>query len=138
MSPSRKRAAVSELRKKFSVSQRRACRVIGQPRSSDRYEARPRNDEASLIKRMFELARRFPRYGYRRIAALLRRESWQASATRVYRLWRREGLKVPQKKRKRRRLGTSENGCHRRRRQAPRATCGVGTLLSTEHTMGAC
>jgi putative transposase len=64
---------------------------------------------------MLGLVRERPRFGYRRIAALLRAESWRASATRIYRLWRREGLKVPQKKRKRRRLGNSENGCHRRR-----------------------
>jgi transposase InsO family protein len=64
---------------------------------------------------MLELARKRPRFGYRRIAALLRAESWRASATRIYRLWRREGLKVPPKKRKKRRLGTTANGCHRRR-----------------------
>jgi transposase InsO family protein len=64
---------------------------------------------------MLKLVRQRPRFGYRRIAALLRKEFWRASATRIYRLWRREGLKVPQKKRKRRRLGKSENGCHRRR-----------------------
>lgn len=58
--------------------------------------------------------RKRPRFGYRRIAALLRGEGWRASATRIYRLWRREGLKVPQKKRKRRRLGQTANGCHRR------------------------
>jgi transposase InsO family protein len=68
-----------------------------------------------LVERMRDLARQRPRFGYRRIAALLRREAWRASDTRVFRLWRQEGLKVPQKKRKRRRLGTSENGCHRRR-----------------------
>jgi transposase InsO family protein len=64
---------------------------------------------------MLCLVRQRPRFGYRRIAALLRREEWRASDTRIWRLWRREGLKVPQKKRKRRRLGKSENGCHRRR-----------------------
>ena len=61
---------------------------------------------------MYELVRTRPRFGYRRIARLLQREGWCASFTRVYRLWRREGLKVPQKKRKRRRLGDSRNGCH--------------------------
>lgn len=104
-----------KLQVKFTVSERRACQVIDQPRSSQRYESKPRDDESLLIKRMLELARQRPRFGYRRIAALLRAEGWAASATRVYRLWRREGLKVPQKKRKRRRLGESANGCHRRR-----------------------
>lgn len=115
MSPSRKREAAAKLQEEFAVSERRACQAIDQPRSSQRYEARPRDDERALVKRMLELVRGRPRFGYRRVAALLRCESWRASATRIYRLWRREGLKVPQKKRKRRRLGKSENGCHRRR-----------------------
>jgi putative transposase len=104
-----------KLQAEFSVSERRACRVIDQPRPSQRYQTKPRDDERALVKRMLELVRERPRFGYRRIAALLRKEFWRASATRIYRLWRREGLKVPQKKRKRRRLGKSENGCHRRR-----------------------
>jgi len=106
---------VVTLQEEFTVSERRACRVLDQPRTSQRYEPKPRDDEAALVKRMLELVRRRPRFGYRRIAWLLRQEGWRASATRIYRLWRREGLKVPQKKRKRRRLGTSENSCDRRR-----------------------
>jgi putative transposase len=104
-----------KLEKEFTISERRACRVLDQPRSCQRYAAKPRDDEGALVKRMLCLVRERPRFGYRRIAALLRAESWRASATRIYRLWRREGLKVPQKKRKRRRLGHSENACHRRR-----------------------
>ena len=104
-----------KLQAEFSVSERRACRVIDQPRTSQRHQAKPRDEEQALVKRMLQLVRERPRFGYRRIAALLRKEFWRASATRIYRLWRREGLKVPQKKRKRRRLGKSENGCHRRR-----------------------
>ena len=115
MSPSRKREAVVKLQKEFTISERRACRVIDQPRSCQRYAAQPRDDERALVKRMLCLVRQRPRFGYRRIAALLRREEWRASDTRIWRLWRREGLKVPQKKRKRRRLGKTENGCHRRR-----------------------
>ncbi|QDS98869.1 Integrase core domain protein [Adhaeretor mobilis] len=64
---------------------------------------------------MLELVGQHCRYGYRRITALLRAEGWQVNRKRVYRLWRKEGLKVPQKKRKRRRLGVSENGCCHRR-----------------------
>jgi transposase InsO family protein len=64
---------------------------------------------------MLELVGRHPRYGYRRIWALLRAEGWRVNRKRVYRLWRREGLKVPRRKRKRRRLGSSANGCVRRR-----------------------
>lgn len=70
------------------------------------------------MKRMRELARQRPRFGYRRIAALLRGEGFRASDSRILRLWRQEGLKVPLKKRKKRRLGTSENACHRRRAEA--------------------
>jgi putative transposase len=114
VSPSRKRAAVRELRAKYPASERRACRVMGQPRSSHRYEAKPRDDERALVQRMLCLVRERPRFGYRRIGALLRREAWRASDTRIYRLWRREGLKVAQKKRKRRRLEKSMNGCQHR------------------------
>ena len=115
MSPSRKRIAVEQLRSSFDVSERRACDVVGQPRSSQRYQAKIRDDEPRLVSQMLGLVRRFPRYGYRFITAKLRQEGWQVNAKRIYRLWRREGLKVPRKKRKKRRLGTSVNACHRRK-----------------------
>lgn len=114
MSPARKREAVCKLVDKFATSERRACRVLNQPRSSQRRRLQARGDEPQLVQRMLELARLHPRYGYRRITAKLRQEGWSVNAKRVSRLWRREGLKVPQKKRKRRRLGTSDNACHRR------------------------
>lgn len=107
--------AVEHLQKGFDVSERRACRALHQPRSSQRYQAKTRDDEAALVKRMLELVKEHPRYGYRRITAKLRQEGWEVNRKRVYRLWRCEGLKVPQKKRKKRRLGTSENACSRRR-----------------------
>jgi transposase InsO family protein len=87
-----------------------------------------------LIERMRALARQRPRFGYRRIAVLLRREAWRASDTRVFRLWRQEGLKVPQKRRKRRRWGSSENGCHRRR-TSTKTTSGAG-LRVRSHGLG--
>jgi putative transposase len=64
---------------------------------------------------MKKLARKHPRYGYRRIHALLRREGWRVNRKRVHRLWREENLKIRRRSRKRRRLGTSENGCTRKR-----------------------
>jgi len=67
------------------------------------------------VARMLDLVRRHPRYGYRRIWALLRAGGWRVNRKRVYRLWRQQGLKVPRKQRKRRRLGSSANACHRRR-----------------------
>ena len=100
MSPSRKREAVSHLEETFEVSERRACELADQPRSTQRYLPRPASDEASVVSRMHELVRAHPRFGYRRIGVLLRREGFAANFKRVYRLWRREGLKVPRKRRK--------------------------------------
>lgn len=102
------------LEQTFSVSQRRACRILDQPRSTQRYQRRPNEQEQRLVKRMHELVRRHPRYGYRRIWALLRQEGWPINRKRVHRLWRREGFKVPQKQRKKRRLGVSANSIIRR------------------------
>ncbi|MFO7957604.1 MAG: IS3 family transposase [Candidatus Brocadiia bacterium] len=115
LSPARKRAAVGRAQQRLGVSERRACKVVGQPRSTQRYRPRRAKDEVRLVRRMTELARQNPRYGYRRIWALLRREGWEVNKKRIYRLWRREGLKVPQKQHKKRRLGSSENACVRRR-----------------------
>jgi putative transposase len=104
------------VRKKFEVSERRACKAIGQPRSTQRYLGRKAERDKPLIERMLVLSKENPRYGYRRVWALLRREGWRVNAKRVYRLWRAESLKVPEKQRKRRRLsGSCENGCTRRR-----------------------
>jgi putative transposase len=71
-----------------------------------------------LIQRILELVGQHPRFGYRRIWALLRLDGWRVNRKRVYRLWRRQGLKVPRRKKKKRRLGHKENGCVRRPAQA--------------------
>ena len=84
------------------VSERRACRVLGQSRSTQRRTPHVPDDEARLVKRMIELATEYGRYGYRRITMMLREEGWLVNPKRVYRLWRPEGLKVPQRKPKRR------------------------------------
>lgn len=97
------------------VSERRACEVLSQPRSTQRYSPKAPDRDRPLVKRMLELVGGHPRYGYRRITALLRSEEWTVNRKRVYRLWRKEGLKVPKRQRKRRRLGTSANGIVRRR-----------------------
>jgi putative transposase len=103
------------LQQKFEVSERRACRMVGQPRSSQRYVSAKAGKDVSLSQRMIALSHENPRYGYRRVWALLRREGWAVNKKRVQRLWREADLKVPAKERKRRRMGTSENGCTRRR-----------------------
>jgi len=68
-----------------------------------------------MIERIHELVRKYPRYGYRRIAAKLHQEGWRVNVKRVYRLWKQDGFKVPKKTRKKRRLGQSGNSCVRRR-----------------------
>jgi putative transposase len=103
------------VQKKFRVSERRACRVLGQPRSSQRYVSTKAGKDAALVERMMAFSEKDPRYGYRRVWALLRREGWAANKKRIQRLWREADLKVPAKERKRRRMGASENGCTRRR-----------------------
>jgi putative transposase len=103
------------LQQRFEVSERRACQVLGQPRSSQRYVSTKATKDATLVQRMVSLSHENPRYGYRRVWALLRREGWEVNKKRVQRLWREAGLKVPTKERKRKRLGVSEDGCTRRR-----------------------
>jgi transposase InsO family protein len=110
-----RRQAVRFLQEEFEVSQRRACRLLGQQRSTQRQPPKQATEEeAWLVARMLELVRKHPRYGYRRIWALLRREGWRVNRKRVHRLWRQQGLKVPRKQRKKRRLGSSANSCVRR------------------------
>jgi len=99
----------------FAVSERRACKLLGQPRATQRYLPSVRDDEAPLTKRIVELASMFGRYGYRRITALLRREGWWVNHKRVERIWRQEGLKVPKKQPKRGRLWLNDGSCVRLR-----------------------
>ena len=86
------------------VSERRICRVLGQHRSTQRHRPRGREDEERLVAEMIEFTRQYGRYGYRRIAALLRDAGWQVNDKRIERLCRREGLKVPMKQPKKGRL----------------------------------
>jgi putative transposase len=109
------------VQKTFDLSERRACQAIGQPRSTQRYVGQRASRDSALCCRMSELSRENPRYGYRRVWALLRREGWAVNKKRVLRLWREQGLKVPRKQHKSRRLGmgSSENGVTKRRAEYP-------------------
>ncbi len=98
---------------RHGVSERFACRVLGQHRSTQRKVPRGRSDEAALTADITELALRYGRYGYRRIAALLRDAGWSVNVKRVERIWRREGLKVPKKQPKRSRLWLTDGSCVR-------------------------
>jgi putative transposase len=107
------------VRSRIDVSERRACAVIGQPRATQRRPPIIRDDEEALTTAIIRLATTYGRYGYRRITALLRVEGWRANFKRVYRIWRREGLKVPQKQPKRGRLWLSDGSCIRLRPERP-------------------
>ena len=97
------------------VSERRACRVLEQARSTQRHRALPPNDEPRLVTRIIQLASTYGRYGYRRITALLQREGWRVNHKRVERIWRQEGLKVPKKHPRRGRLWLNDGSCLRLR-----------------------
>lgn len=101
----------------LGCSQRRACEVLNQHRSTQRYNARMAADEAALVVRINEIVRTHPRYGYRMVCGRLRIDGWLVNHKRVHRLCRREGLRVPRKNRKKRRLGISANGITRRQAQ---------------------
>lgn len=100
---------------KFSVSERRACRVLDQPRRTQRYQAIAAPDEDALTAAIVRLASLYGRYGYRRITALLRAEGWHVNHKRVERIWRHLGLKVPAKQPKRGRLYLNDGSCIRLR-----------------------
>ena len=108
---------VERVRAKVDVSERRVCRVLDQPRSTNRYAARTAGDEDRLRKDITKLAGQYGRYGYRRITALLRAEGWRVNHKRVERLWRQEGLKIPRKQPKRGRLWFNDGSCVRLRPQ---------------------
>ena len=105
------------MRAALGCSERRACKTIGQHRSTQRKPKVIRDDEAALTADIIRLASEYGRYGYRRITALLRREGWTVNFKRVERIWRREGLKVPQKQPKRGRLWFNDGSCVRLRPQ---------------------
>ncbi len=100
---------------KLDVSERRACRVLGQARSTQRRRPAIRDDEDALTTRIVQLASCYGRYGYRRITVLLKREGWKVNHKRVERIWRQEGLRVPTKQPKRGRLWLNDGSCIRLR-----------------------
>ena len=124
MSPDRRRKTIEEVRRSLGpdrVSERRACQVLGQSRSTQRYVKRRPADEAKLLSEMRRLARHHPRWGSPRIHDGLRKRGWTVNHKRVERLWQEEGMQVPKKQHKRRRitLGGSENSCLSKRALRP-------------------
>jgi putative transposase len=101
----------------LKVSERRACRALGQHRSTQRKAPRGKMEEEQLRADLIALARQYGRYGYRKISALLRDAGWLVNDKRVERIWRQEGLKVPAKQPKRGRLWLTDGSCIRLRPQ---------------------
>jgi putative transposase len=108
------------VRSTLKLSERRVCRVLGRHRSTQRRIPQGRDDEARLTADIIALARQYGRYGYRKIAELLRsRAGWVVNDKRVERIWRREGLKVPAKQPKKGRLWLADGSCIRLRAERP-------------------
>jgi len=119
VSPERRRRTVAEVRRRLGpkqISERRACRVLGQARNTQRYEPSRRTTEEKLLVEMRRLARQRPRFGCERIHRQLVVLGWRVNEKRVHRLWKQAAMQVPRKQHRRRRLpGKSENSCIRHR-----------------------
>lgn len=103
------------VQQQLGASERRACRVLGQARATQRRSPKVKEDEEVLREDVVNLARRFGRYGYRMITGMLRAEGWRVNHKRVERIWRQEGLKVPKKQPKRGRVWLNDGSCIRLR-----------------------
>ncbi len=101
--------------KKYELSERRACKIFDQYRTTQRHKKNKSKFIEALRARVIELASEYGRYGYRRITALVNREGYHVNYKRIYRIWREEGLKVPQKQPKRGRLWLNDGSCIRHR-----------------------
>ena len=102
-------------RGKYGVSERKACRVLAQPRGTQRYVPMARADEDALTQAIVRLACQYGRYGYRMVTGMLRLGGWRVGRDRVSRIWRKEGLKVPKKHKPRGRLWLNDGSCVRLR-----------------------
>ncbi len=99
----------------LGVSERRACRVLGQHRATQRHATVPPPDEVALTAAIVACAAQYGRYGYQRVTALLRQAGWTVNLKRVELIWRQEGLKVPKRQPKRCRLWSNGGSCVRLR-----------------------
>ncbi len=110
MSPDRRRRAVVVLQQRFRVSERRACRVVGQSRSLQRRRPRPVQDAEQLLRsRLREISVAHPRWGWRKAHEIAAREGLVVNKKRTHRLWREEGLKRPARVRKKQRCGPARH-----------------------------
>jgi putative transposase len=110
---------IDRVRQTLGVSERRACRTLGQHRSTQRKVPEGRSDEEQLTNDILTLVETYGRYGYRMVTGLLNNAGWHVNHKRVERIWRREGLKVPQKQPKRARLWMNDGSCVRLKPEHP-------------------
>jgi putative transposase len=118
VTPDQQRAAAGYLAERYKISQRRASRVIGRSRSTLRSDRKHRSDEPPLVREIKRLARRHPRFGYRRVYVMLERKGWSVNLKRVHRLWIELGLRRPMRRKKPGKLGVKPgvggNSCVRK------------------------
>ena len=115
VSPERRGQAVDGAQDRYHLSERTACRIVGQPRGTQRYVPTLKPDEDELTRNIVLIASSYGRYGYRRVTAMLNDSGMAVGKDRVQRIWRREGLRVPQKQPKRSRLWLNDGSCIRLR-----------------------
>ena len=95
---------MTHVRQKLDTRERRTCKTIGLARSTFRYKSVKKNNDDELHLALIRLAKQYGRYGYRKIAQLLRVEGWAVNHKKVERLWREEGLQLPHRHKRRKRL----------------------------------
>jgi putative transposase len=119
VSPARRRSAVQHLQRVFGVSQRWACQLVGQHRSTQRHRPVQPDRDRVLRERLRQFSRAHPRWGYRRAHAQLLQQGWMVNRKAIQRLWREEGLRVPARRRKRQRLNVSTTPADRMAAEHP-------------------
>ena len=110
--------AVGHLVEQFNVSERRACKVTGQQRATQRYTPRVASDEDALLQEINRLVGENPRGGCRYITMLLQRDGWRINHKRIHRLWKREGYRVPRNVNNKKAIGIGANACDKRKATA--------------------
>jgi putative transposase len=115
------------------MSERHACQLVNQPRGTQRYRPTQRDDEDALTRAIITLASQYGRFGYRRITVELHKAGWQVGKDRVERIWRREGLKVPQKQKPRGRLWLNYGSCLRLRPERPNHVWSYDSISTFTH-----
>src|SRR5512145_2308746 len=128
VSPRARRSAVEGLMTDRGLSQRHACQLVGVHRSTVRYQAHARPDEAATVALIREYAHEQPMYGYRIITAMLKHDGYRINRKRVYRIWRQEGLQLPRRKTAKRRYGDATGKLRRASRCQHRLGLGSSAL----------